>query len=408
MHVLHIDRMLFAPGGVTSYVQTLAALQRRRGDEVSFFGCDDPGRPGPAGPRGSMSLPEFVDFTATRNPLALTRMIHDVQAANSLARFLRLQQPIDIAHLHGIYHHLTPSILPVLARRGIPMVMTVHDYRLACPAKHFLRGGQTCMDCWPNRFWHATRCGGAGGAALAIESYFQRFFRRYIRWIEFFICPGPFMADVLRAAGVPGSKLVVAPNVVEPPAMPSGVARRDDQLLYVGRLSREKGPDLMLELAAALGQVQVVIVGGGPMLEPLRQDIARRCLRNVTLAGSVPHKDIGRYLAEATAVVLPSRCLENSPQTMLEAMSTGRCVIAADHPTLRHWINDRETGRTFPSGDAAALATVVAEVLREPAQRKSMEQAAGERVKERHDSAAIIEQLVGLYREAAARCALRW
>ncbi len=399
MRILHVEKILHT-GGVASYIRGLSDYQRRRGHEVFGFGCEPPD--GPA------DRVRYFDFTKTRNPLSLLRMVHNPKAARDLACFMRGRR-FDIAHVHNIYHHLTPSILPVLTARRIPIVMTVHDYRLACPTKHFLRPDGVCLRCLPNRFYHAAgqKCAGLGGAALAIESYIQRFFRRYYQPIELFICPTRYMRQVLLRAHLPANKAVVLRNIVEPISLPADVKQSDCELLFIGRLTAEKAPSLMLDLARRLPEARVVIVGEGPLLEDLRSQVGGGGLTNVTLAGHVNHEDLGVYLARATAVVVTSRWIENSPHAMLEPMLAGRCVIVPDHPPLREWIRDGQTGRLFRPGDADSLAAVAREVLANPAGRGKIARAGKALAGRRHDPTLIINKLEGLYKDAIGRCALR-
>ncbi len=401
MRILHIEKMLFSASGVTSVVRALSAVQRRGGNEVWEFSCKPSGSPG--------RLPEYYDFAASRNPAAIFRLVHNSQAADRLAAFLR-EHPVDVAHVHNIYHHLTPSILPVLARNRVGIVMTAHDYRLACPTKHFLRPDGLCMRCWPNRFHHAASppCAGMGGAALAIESLIQRFFRRYFSWVDVLVCPSRFMRSVLVGMGAPAGKVVVAGNPVEQPSLPAGVRQDPAGVLFFGRLSPEKGPDLMLDLAEAAGELNVVIAGDGPLAGDLRAEVKRRVLTNVTFLGQVAHHRLGRHLASAGAVVVPSRCLENSPQSMLEAMASGRCVVVPDHPSLREWVEDGRTGRAFRSGDVESLKRVVRETLADTAKREQMARAGRALVRERHDPKAAAARIETLYEEAICRCVLRW
>ena len=170
MRILHIDKFLPGwgyGGGVESCINAMADAQRTAGHNVTEFGTarDD----------NAPEMPRFFDFSAARNPLNLPRMIHNTQAASTLSKFL-LRRKIDVAHIHSLYHHLTPSILPVLSRRGIGIVMQMHDYRMACPTKHFLRPGEQghCMRCHPNKYFHAIdgRCAGAAGAAAAAVAGF--------------------------------------------------------------------------------------------------------------------------------------------------------------------------------------------------------------------------------------------
>jgi len=400
LRILHVDKFLPPTGGVGSVIATLSAAQRREGHEVFAFGCTADGQGG---------MPRWVDFTRTRSPLALARMIHNREAAEKLEAFLR-RCPVDVAHLHNIYHHLTPSILPVLARRRIGVVMTVHDYRLACPTKHFLRPDGVCYRCRPNRFYHAAspRCAGLDGAALALESTIQRLLRRYARGVDVFCCPSYFLAETLWRIGTPADKVAYVPNPVEPPAAGGNVRRQRRGLLFAGRLSAEKGAGLMLDLAAALGDATVVIAGDGPEAPDLRTAAQRRKLRNVRMVGRLDRDELAKAYARAAAVVLTSRWPENSPMTMLEAMAAGRCVIAPAHPPLREWITDRFTGRLFAPDDAADLARVAGEVLADPDAADAMGRAAAERVRRRHAPQAVCRRLDERYEQARRRCALRW
>ncbi|HUS48461.1 MAG TPA: glycosyltransferase family 4 protein [Phycisphaerae bacterium] len=400
MRILHIEKAMPAAGGIGSYLRILEALQRRAGHEVFRFGC--------VGEGGPEDMPTFRDFAARRDPRDIVRMIHDADAASALARFLR-GGPIDVAHLHNIYHHLTPSILPVLARGRIGIVMTVHDYRLACPTKHFMRASGLCTRCVPNKFYHAAspRCAALAGLPLALESLVQRLLRRYYRWVDVFLCPTQFMRDLLVLAGAPARKVVVVRNPVEPIPLPDDVIQRDNELLYFGRLNPEKAPQLMLDLAERLPEAQIVIAGDGPLYGELDSAVAARRLSNVALTGHLDRRDAGRYLARAAAVVLTSKCMENSPGAMLEGMAAGRCVIVPDQPPLREWVRDAQTGRTFAPGDARSLVAVAGEVLADAAGRESMARAGAELVAARHGAEAVAARIEECYRESIARCALR-
>jgi len=401
LRILHIDKFLPPTGGVGSYVRALAALQRGRGDEVVQFGC--------VGADGPAAMPRWFDFTSARTPGALARMIHNPEAAAKLAALLRAR-PVDVAHLHNIYHHLTPSILPVLAAANVGVVMTVNDYRLACPTKHFLRPDGVCRRCLPNRYWHAVspRCAGLGGVGLAIESAVQRLLRRYFAGVSFFLCPTRYMRDVLVQTGAGASKAVVVRNVIGCGAAPDQPPRAQRELLWAGRLSPEKAPERMLSLAEALPKARIVLCGDGPLAGDLQQDVEQRGLTNVTLTGRLAPKALTQRYARATAVVLTSRWLENSPMTMLEAMQAGRCVIVPDHAPLREWVEDGRTGRTYRADDPVDMASVAAEVCADAGARDRMARAGQQLVAERHDPGRLLAQLDRCYEGAIRRCALRW
>ncbi|HDY65250.1 MAG TPA: glycosyltransferase family 1 protein, partial [Phycisphaerae bacterium] len=400
MRILQVEKFFDSSsataGGVGRYIQTLGGHLRGRGHEVFSFGC--------AGPEGPAHAPAFFDFTETRSPLALLRMIHNPQAEAKMADFLR-GNPVEVAHLHNIYHHLTPSILPVLGRRGVGIVMTMHDYRQVGRERLFWRWGMGDTNYGAeDRFFLTARghCTGLGGMALAIESWVQRLWRRYIRWVSFFLCPTEYMRSVAQKTGIPKGKLVVVRNPIAVPKMPDVKSASDTggTLLFAGRLGPEKSPHMMLRLAEKFPKVKVVLAGDGPEMETLQKTVRKCDLQNVELLGHVRSEKMGELYAKAAAVVVSSRCMENSPATMLEAMAAGRCVIAPDQPPLREWVIDGRTGWLFATGDIESLEQVTARVLADEGQRRKVGAAARREVLRRHDAKKQIDRIEHLYQAA--------
>jgi len=406
LRILHIDKFLPGwgyGGGVESCITAMTSVQRARGHDVMEFGTvrgDD-----------APEMPRYFDFSASRSPWNLPRMIHNARAAEKLDKLLR-RRKFDVAHIHSIYHHLTPSILPVLARRRVGIVMQIHDYRPACPTKHFLRprDGMHCMRCHPNKYFHAVGrgCAGLAGAGPAVESYIARLSRSYFSRVDFFICPTRFMRSIMREIGAPRSKLIVLRNMVAPPAQSRREAENPRRVLFAGRMSREKAPEMMLDLAERIDDMEVILAGDGPLLDELRRRAAVRGLDNVTFTGHVSRDEIDRLIYSSTAVIVTSRWLENSTMTMLEAMLAGRCVIAPDRGPLREWIDDGRTGRLFAPDDVDSLVTVTEQVLSNTANRLRMGRAGRKLASGRHDPKLIADRLEILYKEAVSRCALRW
>lgn len=394
MRILQIDKFLGCSdgltGGISRYIEQLSAGLLARGHEVDTWGC--------AGPVATENRPAFIDFTAA-GPMHLPRMVHSRQAAARLERFLA-DRSFDIAHLHTIYHHLTPSILPVLARHGLGVVMTVHDYRLVCPTRHLVRPDGPCRRCVPNRFYHAVspHCAGLRGLAVAVESTVQHLARRYIRGVDVFLCPSRTLASLLGQVGYPPGAVRYLPNLVAELDLPLE-ASVGPTVLYAGRLSEEKAPELCLDIARTHPAVEVVLAGEGPMEPHLRSTIAGEGLANVSLPGMVGGAALGELFARAAVVVVPSRAMENAPASMLEAMWARRCVVATDQPALREWIDDGVTGRLFPWGDGAALASVVGELLADGPTREALARAGQQLVQSRHDPAVLMEQIEAIYAE---------
>ena len=404
MRVLQIDKFLDSggaiAGGVGRYVRTLSDHLRKRGHDVLTFGCVEKG--------GSPEMPAFFDFTKTRLPFSLFRMISNREAAEKLNVFL-YANPVDVAHVHNIYHHLTPAIFPVLARHGVGVVMTVHDYRQACPTKYFLRDSGVCTRCLGNRFWHAASpsCAGLGGVALAIESWWNVYRKRYSDFIDSFICPTEYMCGILKSCRLPEEKIVMIRNMVDFSGPEPGSFSVDDYVLFAGRISPEKSPGIMVDLAARLPETKFVIAGDGPFMPTLRRRAERANLKNLELLGHVPMEEMSDVYANASVVVVTSRWMENSPATMLEGMAAGRVVVTPDHPPLREWINDGVTGRLFRPDNVDSLAQVVREIREKPAKATRMARQGRELVIKRHKSEIIVDQIEESYEKAIRTCGLR-
>ncbi len=404
MRILQIEKFLDSSGaiagGVGRYVRTLGDHLRKRGHEVLSFGC--------VGPDGSPEMPAFFDFTATRSPAAFYRMINNREAAAKLDIFLHTNH-VDVAHVHNIYHHLTPSIFPVLLRHRVGVVMTVHDYRLACPTKYFLRNDGVCTRCLGNKFWHAAspRCAGLGGVALAMESCWNAYRKRYSTYIDTFFCPTEYMCDILKNCRIPEEKILLLRNLVNFPTAEPEKVSPEGYVLFAGRISSEKSPGLMVDLAAKLPDVKVVIAGDGPFMPALRQRVDRANLKNLAILGHVPLEEMSEVYAGASVVAITSRWMENSPAAMLEAMAAGRVVVAPDHPPLREWINDEVTGRLYRPDSVDQLAQVVGDVLANPAALVRIARQGRELVLKRHDSEIIVDLIEESYQKAMRQCGLR-
>lgn len=410
MRILQIDKFFDcgqpAAGGAGTYIPLVSRYLRRAGHSVIRFGCATDG--GPA------EMPRFIDYARLTGRVSklrgAVRILHDFAAADKLAQFLRRHE-VDVAHVHRIYHHLTPAILTLLRRRVAAVVMSMRDYRLLCPAKVLVRAGRPCTSCLGHRYYNCVRHGCTGSrlsaATVAFETFFQRFFRRYIDNVDAFLCPSAFMAEVLISDGFPAGKVQVLPNPIEPMQIPQPAEQSQGTILYVGRLSLEKGCDLMLDLAQALPARAVVLAGDGAMMPQLQAQRKKRGLGNLQLAGHVPHDRLGQYYGRADVVVVPSLCPENSPHSLLEAMLAGRCVVAADHRPIREWVCDGQTGRLFRPGDAGHLAAIVGQALADQEARRQMGSAASAVVRARHDPADITKRLELVYQQALGLRAAR-
>ena len=297
------------------------------------------------------------DYGLAAKLVRAPRVIYSLQARQRMRDLLDAVRP-HVAHAHNLYHHLSPSVLPLLKECGIPVVMTLHDLKLACPAYTMMRDGQRCDSCRGGKVYNVAlnRCI-KGSLALSglvmVEAYVHRALRLYEANVERFVVPSRFLLDTLAAWGFARERFVHIPNFVDlerfQPARDAG--RR---FVYCGRLDRLKGVETLLRAAAAARQ-PLTIAGSGPDEARLR-GIAEQSGGDVIFTGHLGKDALPGLIQEARALVLPSEVPENAPLAVLEAYAAGRPVIGAANAGIPELIREDETGALFPAGDVAALA----------------------------------------------------
>jgi glycosyltransferase involved in cell wall biosynthesis len=293
--------------------------------------------------------------------LAMTpTVIYSFEARRNLSRLLNSATP-DICHAHNIYHHLTPSILGLLKRRGVPTVLTLHDLKIACPAYTMLTHDGICERCRGGHISNVLihRCiknSAAMSAILMIEAGLHRLLGSYSRCVDRFIVPSRFYIEKLCEWDIARSSLVHVPNFVDAehlrPSYHSGQA-----VLYFGRVSREKGLATLIR-AASVAQSTVWIAGTGPDLDEMRR-LAAQLDADVTFLGYLSGEKLHDVVRSCRAVVLPSEWYENAPMSILEAYGLGKPVVGAMIGGIPELIRQNETGLGFESGNVDALATAL-------------------------------------------------
>lgn len=318
------------------------------------------------------------DYGLAAKLVRAARVVYSLQARRRMRSLLDAVRP-DVAHAHNIYHHLSPSVLPLLKERGIPVVMTLHDLKLACPAYTMMRGGEPCERCKDGKLYNVAlnRCI-KGSLALSglvmVEAYVHRALRLYEDNVDRFVVPSRFLLDKLVEWGFARERFAHIPNFVDPEQFKPGneVGRR---FVYCGRLDRLKGVETLLRAAGAARQ-PLTIAGSGPDEARLRH-IGEQAGTDVIFTGHLNKDALLALVQDARAIVLPSEVPENAPLAILEAYAAGRPVIGAANAGIPELIRESETGALFPTGDVAALADTLSRFAALPDTRIAAMGAAG-------------------------------
>jgi glycosyltransferase involved in cell wall biosynthesis len=406
MRILLSTKFYFPRGGDSVYTLALEKLLRDKGHETLAFSMDHPRNlPSPQ----ASDFVSHIDFAESherrsfRDTLRVPfRSVLSYEAYRNLDRLLA-REKVDVAHLQNVHFQLTPSILYALRKHRVPVVWTLHDYVILCPASHFLSHGEICESCKPARYYQAVvkRCQrGSLSASLlaATASAVPRFLGSY-RSVARFVTPSRFMREKFLDFGFPDRQLAQVPHFLDcvniRPSREIG-----KYFLYVGRLSSEKGPEILLRAAPELTNEDIRLVGDGPDENRLRQEYGRQ--ENVRFLGRREGQELRELFAGARAVVVPSVCYENFPMVILEAYAHGKPVVASRIGAIPELVEDGGTGLLFEPGNCAELASKLRELVRSPARAQDMGLRGRARVERELSPESHYRLLEPLYREVIA------
>lgn len=349
-----------------------------------------------------------IEFGSAYSPLEKARragrVIYSWQARERLGKLLDVVRPA-VCHAHNIYHHISPSILGLLARRGVPVVLTLHDLKIACPAYNMLASDGICERCRGGRLYNVVtqRCikqSPVLSSVVLAEAVLHRMLGSYTRNVSRFVVPSRFYIGKLIEWGWPAERFCHVPNFVDVKDYKPRV-HPGDRFLYFGRLSREKGIQTLLA-SAARARVALTIVGTGPDLEFL-QRTADTLGTDVKFRGFLTGTALHDAIREARAVVLPSEWYENAPMSVLEAYALGKPVIGARIGGIPELVQEGQTGLLFASGNIEALADALGQLQSMPdAQLAGMGQAGRDWIASEFSSERYLDRILALYRGLGA------
>jgi glycosyltransferase involved in cell wall biosynthesis len=372
MRLLGVHRLHHRKGGAEGVHLDHLELFRQRGWQCAEFAMDHPDNE--ASEWQGYFPANFSPPSGLSSVASLPRFFHSTEAREKFSRLLDDFRP-DIIHAHGIYHHLTNAILKPATDRAIPIVYTLHDYKLICPAYHFYtEKNGICEKCQGGRQWRCltnrcTRGSLAMDALYAVDGLVQWRTGALRDAIARFVGPCRFIVEKFAEHGFPRDKLRYVPNFFESaddaPTSPVEVAAirqaHGRHILYFGRLSPEKGIDVLIDAAAAAG-APLVIVGDGPKRGDLDAQ-ARATGAPCTFAGHLKGAQLWAHVEAATAVALPSVWYEIAPKSVLEAQARGRPIVTTAIGGLPEMVEDGVTGLLAPPADRAGLAEALRRML---------------------------------------------
>jgi len=379
MKIVQANKFLYLKGGADKYCLTLIEELSNLGNQIVPFGmADEKNIKSP----WSKYFSENINYHESGNLWKIaTRLIWNKEAANQFGRLLDETKP-DLVHAHNIYHQLSPSILVEAKKRKIPVIMHLHDYKIVCPNYLLFTHGKHCERCLKKNEWQCLKnnCYYSYPRSFlaALEGFLHnKIWHVYRNNIDLFISPSNYLKNIMISAGWPAEKITVLIN----PA-PSYLPQADgEHLLYLGRLSVEKGVDVLIR-ALKLTNEKLDIVGTGVDEEKLKLLSKELELENrITFHGQLVGESLEKFKREAKAIILPSIWAENMSLVLLESLAYGKIIIASSSGGTPELIEDKRTGFLFPPGDYKKLSEKINELNNISAkQRELMEKLIKEKI----------------------------
>jgi glycosyltransferase involved in cell wall biosynthesis len=352
------------------------------------------------------STAELLGKSWSHRAVAPIKSIHNWDALNRLEAAQRRDQH-DLWIIHNVFPGLSPGVYALGFRLGVPIVQYLHNYRISCTNGFFLNHGQLCTRCLNGNFFpaFATACwresriaSGVMGLALARLRHI-RVFDRVSHWVAL----SENHRSLHLKMGIPPDRITVVRHFIdlqdEPPPFPD-----NGYFLYLGRLSVEKGPALLLEAWAkrADRERRLVIAGTGPEESALKAFCRSNNLHNVDFTGFVASERWEDIWRGACALIVPSCWFETFGMVVLEAWAHARPPIVARIGGLQEFISEGRTGHTFSPGSAVALSEVLTSLARNTSQMKAMGMAGYERARNDYSAAGWFAQIEPILQGAVA------
>jgi len=405
MRILHINKFFFLNGGSEQYMLEVSRLLEERRHVVIPFAIHHPSN------RESLWNKYFVssvDFNARTNAASAIktagRILYSVEARKKLSAIIKDAKP-DVAHIHNFYHQLSPSIFLELKKQGIPAVVTMHDYKLVCPAYLLRRGDQICEDCAGGRFWRASqhRClkeSLTKSLLATCESYLHHRLLNSYASVSMFIAPSRFLLEKLRAMGFE-RPMVNLPYFSRLEDVSSPDPPCDGSIIYFGRLSTEKGLVTLIDAVKDI-PVTLKLIGTGPLELDLKEKCRQEGIKNVVFRGYQKKEELTAEVRSGLFCILPSEWYENLPMSILEAFALGKPVIGARIGGIPELVKDNVTGLTFEPRNVSDLRKKISFLLSNPDLTNHMGRQARKLVEEEFSAEIHYQRLLSVYQQAIA------
>ena len=407
MKILQINKFFFLKGGSERHFFDLSELLLKKNHEVITWSTKHP---------KNFSFPNqelfanYNDFSEKNSILKklfkAQRILWNQDAKKKLEKIIKQKKP-DIAHLHNISTHFSPSIIFVLKKCKIPIILTLHDYKFFCPNYKFFSNNEVCFDCLKNKNYNSCiskKCiknswiQSLGGY---LEGKWQKDFLKIQEKIDIFLAPSLFIKRKAIEWGIPKEKVIYLPNFIDQDYKDEKQKnkKQDNYFLYFGRLSQEKGVEFLiksfLKISNRFPQFKLKIAGNGPEGKKIKDLIKGN--QQIELLGKKNSKELKEIIANSYLTIIPSLWPENFPYSVLESSILAKPVLASKIGGLSEMIKHEKTGLLFKSNNQNDLEEKILWAIKNLKKIKQMGELAQKEILEKYNSEKYYDKLIKTY-----------
>jgi ADP-heptose:LPS heptosyltransferase len=359
--ILLVHNQYQQPGGEDVVFEQERQLLERAGHQVVVY---------------QRSNLEIEDRSLGQRLILAKNIVSAADTKRELTGLLVREKP-QLVHIHNTFVMVSPSVYSTCQEANIPVLQTLHNYRLLCPAASLFRDGHICEECMEHSLWRSVRYGCYRGsrsatAAVALMLAVHRNRHTFERKVNGYIALTEFARAKLVAGGLPAERIFVKPNFVYPDPGPRRGAR--EYVVFAGRLSPEKRVSTLLAAWERLeNRISLRVLGDGPERQALQLRAARGGLSSVSFLGHLSRQETWTTIGKARCLIMPSECYETFNLTIAEAFACGTPVICSRLGAMREIVEDGRTGLHFTPGDPDDLAAKVEWAWTHPAEMRAME-----------------------------------
>jgi glycosyltransferase involved in cell wall biosynthesis len=381
--ILFVHNIYQQAGGEDTVVSAEIALLKKHGHDVQLWAADNKDLP----PGLTGKIKTAINATYSKASLVTAR------------QKLQLFQP-DIVHVHNFFPQISPAIYDACLEFNIPVVQTLHNFRLICPGALLLRDGKICELCIQGSAYQAAKynCYRGSKAGSFTVAHMVAHHRKRKTWqtkVNRFIALTEFAKQKFIAAGFPADKIVVKSNFLLEPEETNAKRRNSDFALFVGRLSEEKGLKTLLKAWGTLDNgLELKIAGTGPLSNLLPES------PHISFLGRQTAAEVRLLMQQAAFLVFPSEWYEGFPMVLLEAFSQGLPVLASNLGSMTDIIQGHKNGLLFSPGDADDLAEKAQWLYQNPQQARQLGENARQNFISKYTAEQNYAQLMAIYAES--------